>query len=127
MGFAFCPSNSPSVALGVVSAIGSWLLALGSVFLWAIKSNMSFLVTLPSFPVPLMVSNSERETPSSFAIFFTNGEKNLSESEKFVGEATDSLASSILFSIVATSIGVPTSCFAVSTTLSPCVSIMAMV
>ena len=78
--------------------------------------RISSFVTLPSLPEPEIFSNSAREIPSSLAIFFTNGEKNFSESEKFTGVATDSLATSIVFSIDATSSVTTTSCFGVSET-----------
>ena len=57
------------------------LLFPASNFLLPTYFKMSSLVTLPSFPEPEMLSNSAIETPSAVAIFFTNGEKNLVESE----------------------------------------------
>ena len=56
--------------------------------------KISSFVTRPSFPEPFIDSNSEIEIPSCLAIFFTKGEKNLSESEKFAGAATAFIATS---------------------------------
>src|SRR5690606_4227358 len=44
-------------------------------FLTAMYCKMSCLVTRPSKPEPFMLSNSEREIPSSCAMLFTKGEK----------------------------------------------------
>ena len=46
---------------------------------------MSFLVTLPFLPEPIIESNSAKETPHFFEIFLTSGEYYFSvNSESFV-------------------------------------------
>jgi hypothetical protein len=75
--------------------------AFGELLLFLTKFKISSLVTRPSFPEPEILSNSATETPSSLAMFFTNGEKNLSEPEKSDG-ATDSLAASTALTTSAT-------------------------
>src|ERR1051326_5028245 len=56
---------------------------------------MSCLVTLPSFPVPEMVSSSEADIPSCLAMFLTSGEKNFPEEEVFPAEADSSTGTGI--------------------------------
>jgi hypothetical protein len=48
---------------------------------FSIYFKISSFVTRPSFPEPAILSNSATEIPSSLAIFFTSGEKNLSDPE----------------------------------------------
>ena len=60
-------------------------------------------------------------------MFLTNGEKNFSESEKLVGAAIISLATSMLFSMASASTGAATSCVVVIESESASVSTMAKV
>ena len=89
---------------------------------------MSFLVTRPSLPVPLILFSSSTEIPSADAIFFTNGEKNLSESEKsgtkFKSVLTVEICSSMAFAVTGTS---ATDELPTGSALVPSVSIIAMV
>ena len=84
------------------------------------------MFTRPSLPEPAIVSNSAKDIPSSFAIFFTNGEKNLSDVEKSAG-ATVSFADSTSLATSATATGVSALTSGVDATAPPSVSIIAIV
>jgi hypothetical protein len=59
----------------------------------------SFLVTLPSFPVPEIDANSATEHLLLLWQYFTKGDKNFQKSEKSTGAATASLRHPLFFVI----------------------------
>ena len=92
----------------------------------SIYAIISVFVTLSSFPVPTMLSNSSIEIPSVAAIFLTKGEKNLPVEEIFSIVVT-SITASTSFSIILVSSVFPILVLPSESELSESVSIIAIV